>query len=535
MKTWGVLIALSLAYFIIVIDTTIMNVSISVLITDLDTTVTGIQSAISIYAMVMASMMLIGGRLSDVMGSKRTFITGLVIYCSGTILASFAQGLSVLILGWSVLEGIGAALMIPTLQVLLRSQYSGARLALCYGIISAVSAIGAALGPIVGGFFTTYISWRWAFRSELFVAFFIFLLSPRLKPDEKNVVRPKFDYLGSVMSIAGWSCIVLGTLLSQKYGFFLAKEPLQIGSRDIAPLGLSASLVIIALGIVIIMLFFRYESYLESKNKDGLFKPSVFFTPSYKPGVAVRFSQLAITSGFLYIMPLLLQLTFDYTAMKTGLALMPFSLSLLITAVIGAKFSARFFANHIIITGLGLAILGLVSIGASIQPDITSSELVLGSLFGVGIGLIASQLLNLILSAVRPEQTAEAAGLNSTFEQLGNAIGVALVGTVMMSVLTSNIIQDINVSPGFSQIEKTQLSSRVEQSMQLLSDSQLTEVLDSLGADQSEINELTQIYANSRIDAFRAAVALLIFFSVMALLISLWLPKRKLISSKSVP
>ena len=161
MKKWGVLITLSLAMFIIVIDTTIMNVSISVLVVDLNTTVTGVQSAISIYAMVMAASMLIGGKLADIIGPKRTFLIGLVIYGVGTTVASFSNSLSMLIVGWSILEGIGAALMIPTIQVLLRDAYKEGDLAFAYGIIGAVSAVGAAVGPIVGGFFTTYISWRW--------------------------------------------------------------------------------------------------------------------------------------------------------------------------------------------------------------------------------------------------------------------------------------------------------------------------------------------------------------------------------------
>ena len=159
MKNSGALITLSLAFFIIVIDTTIMNVSISVLVVDLDTTVTGVQSAISIYAMVMAALMLIGGRLSDVIGSKRTFLIGLIIYSVGTTTASLANSLPTMIVGWSILEGVGAALMIPTIQVLLRKQYSGKDLAFAYGIISAVAAVGAALGPIVGGYFTTFHSW----------------------------------------------------------------------------------------------------------------------------------------------------------------------------------------------------------------------------------------------------------------------------------------------------------------------------------------------------------------------------------------
>lgn len=183
MKKWGALTSLSLAMFIIVIDTTIMNVSISALVEDLNTTVSGVQAAISIYALVMAAFMLIGGKLADILGKKRIFLIGLLIYCTGTTIASFSTSLTMLIIGWSILEGLGAALMIPNIQTLLRGEYEGGDLAFSYGIISAVGAVGAALGPIVGGFFTTYVSWRWAFRTELVIAVIVLVMTRYLAQD----------------------------------------------------------------------------------------------------------------------------------------------------------------------------------------------------------------------------------------------------------------------------------------------------------------------------------------------------------------
>lgn len=532
MKNWGALITLSLAYFIIVIDTTIMNVSISVLVVDLKTTVTGVQSAISIYAIVMAALMLIGGRLSDVIGSRRTFLIGLIIYSVGTTMASLSSSLPAMIVGWSVLEGVGAALMIPTLQVLLRQQYSGAELAFSYGIISAVAAVGAALGPIVGGFFTTFISWRWAFRTELVIAIVVLVLARTLQPDEKSPARPKFDYVGALFSIFGWSSIVLGILLAQQYGFFMAKEAFLIGGLEIAPFGLSITPVMVGFGILMIMLLFHWEERLEEKNKDGLFGPSIFGTPFLTRGIAVRFVQMAVTAGFLYVFPLLLQLSFEYNAMQTGVALMPFSLGLLVMAVVGARLSARFYANRLLVIGFIVATAGLISLNASIQPGITPQDLVFGGLFGLGLGLIASQLLNLILSLVSPDQTAEAAGLNSTFEQLGNAIGVALIGTLMLGALTFGLQQDLAASTVIPSEAKAPLNAAVEDDVNLVSNTQLEESLVAIGADESIKSEALNIYALARTGAFKAAVGLMIFCALVALVLSLRLPKRKLVEAE---
>jgi MFS family permease len=535
MKKWGALSALSLAMFIIVIDTTIMNVSISALVEDLNTTVSGVQAAISIYALVMAAFILIGGKLADIIGQKRTFMIGLAIYCTGTTIASFSTSLTMLIIGWSVLEGLGAALMIPNIQTLLRGEYEGSDLAFAYGIISAVSAVGAALGPIVGGFFTTFISWRWAFRTELIIAAIVLVLTRYLAQDVLQKIRPKFDFGGALLSIFGWSSIVLGILLAQSYGIFLAKKPFVLGPFEIAPLGLSITPILVGLGFLLVLLLFRWEERLEKQGGDGLFKPSILATKGLKPSMATRFIQMAITAAFLYLVPLLLQLSFEYTAMETGIALMPFSIMLLIMAILGSRLSSRFMAKRIIQVGFVIATIGLGAMAASITPEAGPSELVLGGLFGAGVGLIASQILNLVLSSVPPKDTAETAGLNSTFEQLGNAIGVALIGMVMLGVLSADLAQGIADSDIIAEETKAPLIEAAEEGVQLMSGSQLEEGLAAAGLDDVQSDAVEAIYTTARTDAFAAGVGVLLYGAVLGLVFTLWLPLRKLVVEEAEP
>jgi MFS family permease len=529
MKKWGALVTVSLAMFIIVIDTTIMNVSISALVEDLNTTVSGIQAAISIYALVMAAFILIGGKLADIVGKKRIFIIGLIIYGLGTTVASFSENLATLILGWSILEGLGGALMIPNIQTLVRGEYEGQDLAFSYGIIGAVGAVGAAVGPIVGGFFTTFYSWRWAFRTELLIVIIVLVLSRYLTRDQLPDVRPRFDFVGALLSVFGWSTIVFGILLAQKYGLLLAKQPFVIGDIELAPLGLSITPILVGIGFILILLLFAWERRKEEAGGDGLFKPSIFNTPGIVAGFSSRFIQVGVSAAFLYIFPLMLQLSFEFTAMQTGLALMPFSLSMLIFAIIGARLSARFFANRIIQVGWILAAAGLGALGASIQPGAEPSDLALGALFGMGIGLIASQILNLILSSVELKDTAETAGLSSTFEQLGNSIAVALVGTVMLTTLATGLQQGINSSTVLPAESKAPLTEAAEQGVQLMSGTQLENGLEEAGAEPAMVDELNAIYGDSRTNAFKAGVALLIYAALLGLVISLGLSKRKLV------
>lgn len=536
MKKWGTLVAMALSMFIIVIDTTIMNVSISALVEDLATTVTGVQSAISIYALVMAAFILIGGKLSDIFGKKRIFVIGLVIYAIGTTTASLSQSLGVLIIGWSILEGIGGALMLPNIQTILRDEYEGADLASAYGIVGAVAAIGAAVGPIAGGFFTTYFSWRWAFRTEVLVVLIVLFMVRYIASDMPAARKPKFDYVGAALSIFGWSAIVLGILLAQQYGFFLAKQPFIVLGFEIAPLGLSITPLLVGLGFLLILLLFRWESVQEENGNDALFRPSIFSASGIKSGFASRFMQMAINAGFLYLIPLMLQLSFSFTAMQTGFALMPFSLGVLVAALVGARISSRFYANRLVQIGFLVSAAGLAGVGASIQPDSTASDLVLGTLFGLGTGLIASQIINLVISSAKPEQTAETAGLNGTFEQLGNAIGVALIGTVMLTTLSGNIAQTVNASNVYSQEEKEILLAAVEDGVQLVSNAELNAALEEIDAAPEITEQIIEDYHAARTVAFRAGVALLIFGALLGFVLAFSLPRRKLVATAdSVP
>jgi MFS family permease len=419
--------------------------------------------------------------------------------------------------------------MIPNIQTILRSEYEGQDLAFAYGMIGAVGAVGAAVGPIVGGFFTTYFSWRWAFRTELLIVIIVLILSRSLRKDQLLEQRPRFDFLGAILSVLGWSTIVFGILLSQRYGLFLAKEPFVIGRFEIAPLGLSISSILLGIGAILIILLLAWERHQEATGADGLFKPSIFETPGITAGFATRFMQVGITAAFLYIFPLLLQLSFEFTAMQTGLALMPFSISMLVLAIVGARLSDRFFAHQIIRVGWIFATAGLGALGASIQPGATFTDLALGGLFGMGVGLIASQILNLILSSVDRQQTAETAGLSSTFEQLGNSIAVALVGTVMLTTLASGLAQGINDSAVLPEESKAPLVIAAEEGVQLMSDSQFEQGLEEVDADSAMADELQGIYGESRTAAFQAGVALLIFAALLGLVLTISLPKRKLV------
>jgi len=526
----GVLTILSLAMFIIVIDTTIMNVSISALVEDLNTTVSGIQSAISIYALVMASFILIGGKLADIIGKKRTFTIGLILFGIGTFTASISTSLAMLIVGWSVIEGLGSALMMPNIQTILRDTYKDKELPMSYGLIGAVGAVGAALGPIVGGILTTYFTWRYAFLMEVAIVVAILLFSGLIKKDILPKIKPSFDFKGAFLSVLGLSSIVFSILLISTYGIWTAKQPFMIGDYTFAPFGLSIVPFMMFFGLMVIWGFLRYEAKLEANKESGLLKPSILKIGDFKSGILVRFIQMMITAGALYVFPLYMQISMGLNAIDTGLKLMPFSLSLLVAAIVGSKLSAKFSAKKLIQVGLIGAMFGIFLMLLSLSGTITLSPGVSSSIFGIGIGLIASQIVNLILSSVKIKQTAEAAGVSGTFEQLGNSIGVALLGTILVVVLSANVKNGVNASTVLTSEEKVSITEAIGTDVELLSTSSLENALEEYNLDSDVQDELIAINQQSLNEAFMSALVFMLFLTIAGLFSSARLPDKKLVS-----
>ena len=530
MKKWGTLIIALLATFIIIVDTTIMNVSISALVGDLNTTVSGIQGAISIYALVMASFILVGAKLGDIIGPKKTFFLGAVIFGIGTSTAAISQSLTMLIIGWSVIEGIGSAFMLPNIQVLLRGKYDGKERVMSYAAAGAMMAIAAAAGPIIGGFLTTFYTWRYAFAFEVIVVVTMVLMSGLIDKDKIIAKKPKLDIEGAVISGLGLSAIIISILIAPTYGLILAKQPFEIFNLNIEPFGLSIVPFVMFAGILLLTLFFMWEEKLISKKQIPLLNPNLLRNSNFNMSLVSQFFQLIITAGFLFIYPLYLQMTFAWSAMQTGMAMIPYSISVLIFSLGGAKLAGKYESRKIILVGFLLSGLGFLGMAYNIKPDFGPNEIIPGSiLLGVGVGFISSQIVNLVLSTVKPEQTPEAAGVNSTVGQLGNSIGVALIGGILIATLVTGINSAVAESSVYTTDEKAQINDATSQNAEVLSDEQLSSFLEENGVDSEKSQELVRINAEARTQAFAASVMIMAFIAFIGFMIAFKLPSKKLV------
>ena len=524
---WATLLTLSLAMFIIVIDTTIMNVSISSVVETLDTTVAGVQGAIAMYALVMAAFILPGGKLGDIWGKKKTFLVGLVLFTIGTLTASYATNLAMLILGWSVIEGIGGALMMPQIQGMIRTTYSGKDRALAYGIIGGVIASGAAFGPIIGGLITDSIGWWWAFRLEAIVALVVFLLSPVLK-NVKVTTKVKLDMKSVWLNATGMILVVLGVLLSTKYGFIQPRQPLVLGDVEIAPFGLSISIFMVVFGLVFMFLTYKRSKANEAAKKDVLFKPSLFKNKQLTVGLLVLMIQAVVQMGILFGMSVFLQAALNLNAVDTGIALLPMSLSIFVVSFLSPSLGAKFYAKSIIGVGFLTMALGLVLLDTVIQTGMTATDLIPGLVvFGVGVGLLVSQVQNLVLSAVDEKDSSEATGLNGAAQQFGNAIGTAVFGTFIIIGLTFGLGGVLEDQGLYDTQSRELLANTVKTDINNLNDDALNELL--AAVPQEVVQQIEDLKTEAEFNAMKTALGLMAGVAVLGFLVSLKLPAKKLV------
>ena len=528
LRFWGPLIALSIATFIVVLDTTMMTVAVPQIATDLNTTVGGVQSGIALYAMVMASLMLTAGKLADLKGHKRLFIIGLAIFGVGTAVAAVAPNLGVLIFGWSFLEGIAAAFILPLTFTMTFAHYRGTQRAVAFGILGGLQAVGAAVGPILGGLLTTFSTWRLGFGLELIGVVAIIPLLRYLRETEPDRTGT-LDWVGSVLSVLMTLSIVIGVLLAPTFGLVFPRRPFLVAGVQINPLGLSPSIWLIFFGLVLVALFFHWQTRRERKNKTPLFTAGLLNNRGFVRSVATNAIFMIAMMGFIFTIPVFLQSLRGFSAFETGLGLLPFSLAAMIVAFGTARLSARVHPKYLILSGLGLAAIGVLLTYSVISATLSLADLILpGLVFGVGTGLLLGPVVNLILSYVRPRQRNEAASARNANTQLGTSLGTAIIGSFLLLgffvALVDGVAEEVGID--LTPQERQQLAIDLEDALSKLSNEEIQEIIGQLPPDDQAL--VLQLFETAGVNAMRAAMLATLAFIVLAFGVGLLIPGGKL-------
>jgi EmrB/QacA subfamily drug resistance transporter len=489
-------ILLAMAMFVLVVDTSIMNVSISAVVRDLGTTVSGVQGAIALEALVSAAFILIGSKVGDLIGRKRAYVLGLLGYAIGAAAMTLAQSLFAIVVFWAIIGGIGASLLLPSMQSLIHGNFEGPAQKRVYALVGAAAAIAAAVGPLLGGFITTFLSWRIAFLLEL-VIIIVVLSGIKLVRDVPYTGSRAVDVVGALLSILGMGGIVLGILVWQEGGEYV--------------------LAILASGTIALASFAYWLIARKRQKKPTLIDPDLFRSKHFQLGISQQMLQQIALGGLMIALPIYLQMVLEYNALQAGLSIAPLSLSMFAVAILAARRAGRRRPSTIVRMGFLLLTVG-IGVLIPIVPRADSGWYLLVPLViaGCGLGLLVSQLNNYTLAPISEERVSEAAGVNSAAGSFGLSFGLAFAGAIMLATLAfsfTNLAQDSTVLPP---AEKQQVATTLEEDAQVLSNTQLIELL--AGQPPQIQAEIIRINTEARPLALQVALLIPMIAGLLGLL-----------------
>jgi MFS family permease len=433
----ALILPLALAQFIASYAATNMNVAISAIAKDLDTTVAGVQTAITLFTLTMAALMIPGSKLTDIWGRKRCFMLGLMVYAAGGLLAALSFGLPQLIVGYSLLEGVGSALMIPPIYILVTVAFPDIKSrARYFGVVSGAGGLGAAAGPLIGGLVTSAISWRASFGLQVLVVIWIIYLARTITDPAVAEPRPRFDLTGAVLSAAGLFFVVLGLLQSRTYGFLVSRTDFKIGNTVVIPKGsISPVWMFVAIGALFLLWFFLHVRSGEKRGRDVLLPLRLFRNKVANLGLGTQVIQWLVLQGSFFVVSVYLQEVNHYDAIKTGLMLTPATIGILATSAGADRFARRHPQRWLIIAGFATTAVGMILLLALVRANSGILTWVPGLLlFGAGVGVMLTSSVNVVQSSFPEADQGDISGLSRSVSNLGSSLGTALVGSVLVAV-----------------------------------------------------------------------------------------------------
>jgi EmrB/QacA subfamily drug resistance transporter len=489
-------ILLAMAMFVLVVDTSLMNVSISSVVRDLDTTVSGVQSAIALEALVSAAFILIGSKVADLIGRKRAYVLGLLGYAVGALAMALSQNLTAIIIFWAIVGGLGASLLLPSMQALIHGNFEGAAQKKAYALVGAAAAIAAAVGPLIGGFITTYLSWRVAFLCED-VVIAIVLSGIKLVRDVPYTGPRQVDVVGAILSVVGMGGIVLGILVWQEGGEYVG--------------------ALIALGAVALASLAYWLVRRKRAGKPTLIDPDLFTSKVYRLGVSQQLLQQIALGGAMIALPIYLQMVLEYSAMGAGLSLAPLSLSMFAISLIAARRPGKRRPSSLVRLGFTLVTAGMLLLIPIVPRADSGWDLLVPLVIaGSGLGLLVSQLNNYTLSPISEERVSEAAGVNSAAGSFGLSFGLAFAGAIMLASLSVLFTHEAEHSAVLPPAAQQQVANALEDDAELMSNTHLEEVL--AGEPQDVQDEIVRINTDVRPRALQFALLIPLLAGLAGLL-----------------
>jgi MFS family permease len=426
---------LALAQFIASYAASNMNVAISTIASDLGTTVTGIQTTITLFTLTMAALMIPGSKLTDIWGRKFCFILGLGIYGVGALLAALAQGLGLLTAGYSLLEGVGSALLIPPIYILITVLFDDVKTrAKWFGVVSGAAGLGSAAGPLIGGLITSYISWRASFLLQVLVVAAIAFMARHIDDPPLAEPRPRFDVYGAVLSAIGLFFVVFGVLQSGTYGWAAAKKAVTVGGTTLIPKGgISPVWILVVIGALFLIAFFVHVRLREKHGATPLVSLSLFRNRTSNLGLVTQNVQWLVLQGSFFVISVFLQQERHYDAIRTGLTLVPATIGILVSSAMAQRMASRHPQRRLVRAGFTVTVVGLGLLLALSRVDSPNWTFWPGLLLvGFGVGAMLTASVNVVQSAWPETVQGDISGVSRSVSNLGSSLGVAFAGSVIV-------------------------------------------------------------------------------------------------------
>jgi MFS family permease len=535
-RKWLPMLILASAQFVMVLDSSVMNVAISQIVEDLDTTIQGVQTAITLYTLVMAAFMLLGAKLGDILGTNRAFAIGLAIYGVGSLATALSPNLAVLLVGWSGVEGFGAVLVVPAIAALTAASYEGRDRALAYALLGGIAAVAIAAGPLIGGWVTTQFTWRYVFAAETVVVIAILLLRGQIARAPGAERRPQLDVVGVALSSAGLGLVVFAILRSSVWGFVQPRTPPTINGTEITPLSFSPVPFMVLGGLALLWAFTGWERRRARLGRDELLDTALLGVSQLRAGLSTLVGQQLVLMGTFFVIPVYLQVVLGLDAFETGKRLLPLSVAMLVFALLGPRIAARRSPRTVAQIGLIAVSIGALVMLATLDVTLndTGFKVALG-LIGAGAGLLASQLGNIIMSSVAPTQTSEAGGLQGTAQNLGSSLGTAIIGAVLLGSLATGFSERITSNPDIPPAAREAIVANAEQGIDIVPVAAVEQAAVDAGLRQNQARAVAADYGDAQLDALRLALGAVALAALLSLSLTRRLPTRALAVSDVAP
>jgi MFS family permease len=432
----AMILPLALAQFVASYAATNMNVAISAIAKDLNTTVSGVQTAITLFTLTMAALMIPGSKLTDIRGRKTCFVGGLAIYAVGAILALASQSIVLLIIGYSLFEGVGSALMIPPIYILITVVFPDVKSrARYFGVVSGAGGLGAAAGPLIGGLVTSAVSWRASFGLQVLLVVWIVVLARKIVDPPRTGAKPRFDFTGAILSATGLFFVVLGLLQSRRFGFGSSRENWTIGGTVLIPKGsLSPVWIYVFIGALFLLWFFLHIRSAERKHRDVLLSLRLFKSKMSNLGLGTQLIQWLVMQGTFFATSVFLQKVDGYDAIKTGLIITPATIGILVTSAAADRFARRRAQRTLVIAGFAITIGGMILELILVRPHSAIVSWIPGLfLIGAGVGMMLTSSVNVVQSSFPESEQGDISGLSRSVSNLGSSLGTALVGSILVA------------------------------------------------------------------------------------------------------